>query len=94
MSNERKEKVFAKGFYFKRNEKAPDFVIGNLSLKVEDAGPFVKENAKNGYLNLQILKSRSGGFYVELDTFEPKKQDNDTATTSSRQDNDTDELPF
>lgn len=94
MSNEKKEKVFAKGFYFKRNEKAPDFVVGNLSLKVEDAGPFVKEHAKNGYLNLQIMKSRDGGFYVELDSWEPKKQSGDTSATSSRQDGDKDELPF
>ena len=94
MSNERKEKVFAKGFYFKRNEKAPDFVIGNLSLKVEDAGPFVKENAKNGYLNLQIMKSREGGFYVELDTFEPKKRESDDSTTALRRKNDEDDLPF
>lgn len=32
-----KEKIFADGFSFKRNENAPDFVVGRMSVKVEDA---------------------------------------------------------
>ena len=31
------EKVFADGFIFKKQEGAPDFVVGRLSVKVEDA---------------------------------------------------------
>jgi len=34
MANE--EKIFADGFSFKRNEKAPDFVVGRLSIKADD----------------------------------------------------------
>ena len=33
-------------FSFKRRDNAPEFVIGNLSIKVEDAIPFIKGNAK------------------------------------------------
>ena len=36
------EKVFADGFSFKRNENAPEFVVGRLSIKVEDAVAFMK----------------------------------------------------
>lgn len=68
------DKVFADGFSFKRRENAPDFVIGNLSVKVEDAIPFLKSNARNGWVNLNVLTASSGKPYVELDTFVPKPQ--------------------
>ena len=68
------EKVFANGFSFKRREGAPDFVIGQQSIKVDEAIAFLKENQKNGWVNLNVNKARSGKLYVELDTFEPKKQ--------------------
>lgn len=66
------EKIFAEGFSFKRNENAPDFVVGRLSLKVDEAIAFMKDNHKNGWVNLNIKTARSGNHYVELDTFEPK----------------------
>ncbi len=69
------EKVFANGFSFKRREGAPDFVIGQQSIKVDEAIAFLKENQKNGWVNLNVNKARSGKLYVELDTFEPKKKE-------------------
>lgn len=68
------EKVFADGFIFKRNEKAPDFVVGGISIKVEDAVAFLKKHDKNGWVNLQVKNSQGGKYYMELDTFEPKQQ--------------------
>lgn len=68
------EKVFAEGIIFKRNENAPDFVVGAMSVKVEEAVPFLQANAKNGWTNLQIKQSQGGKYYVELDTFEPKSK--------------------
>jgi len=67
------EPIFANGFLFKRNEKAPDFVIGNLSLNVEEAKQFLTDYAKNGWVNLSIKTSKAGKHYIELDTWEPKK---------------------
>ena len=69
------EKVFANGFSFKRREGAPDFVIGQQSIKVDEAIAFLKDNQKNGWVNLNVNKARSGKLYVELDTFEPKKKE-------------------
>ena len=69
-----KQKVFADGFVFKRNENAPDFVIGSLSIKVEEAVAFLKQHTKNGWVNLQVKNSQGGKYYMELDTFEPKQQ--------------------
>ena len=64
------EKIFAEGFSFKRNEKAPDFVVGRLSIKVDDAVVFIKEHQRNGWVNLNVKTARSGNHYVELDTYE------------------------
>ena len=36
------DKIFADGFLFKRRENAPEFVIGNISVKVEEAITFLK----------------------------------------------------
>jgi hypothetical protein len=64
------EKIFADGFSFKRNEKAPYFVVGRLSIKVDDAVLFIKEHQRNGWVNLNVKTARSGNPYVELDTYE------------------------
>jgi hypothetical protein len=72
MAQEQEEKIFADGFIFKRNEKAPEFVIGRLSMKVEEAIAFIKQHEKNGWVNLGVKQARSGNYYIELDTFEAK----------------------
>ena len=70
--SEQKEKVFADGFVFKRREDAPDFVVGSLAIKVDEALTFIKANVKaDGWVNLNINISRAGKPYVELDTFVP-----------------------
>ena len=68
------EKIYARGLFAKRNEKAPDFVICSLSVKTDDFTQFLKENTnEKGYVNLQVLKSKDKGtLYAVLDTFEPK----------------------
>tara|TARA_R100001510_G_scaffold6583_1_gene5156 strand:+ start:1045 stop:1308 length:264 start_codon:yes stop_codon:yes gene_type:complete len=68
------EKIFANGFSFKRRENAPEFVVGRLSLKVDDAMAFVKEHMKNGWINFNVNQARSGNYYVELDTYEAKTE--------------------
>jgi hypothetical protein len=72
----KQEKVFADGFVFKRRENAPEWVIGNISVKVEDAVKFLNNNAKNGWVNLNVNQAKTGNVYIELDTFEPKKTSN------------------
>lgn len=67
------EKIFADGFSFKRQENAPDFVIGRLSIKLDEAIAFLKKHEKNGWVNLNAKYGRSGNPYLELDTYEPKK---------------------
>ena len=81
---EKQDKVFANGFIFKRNEKAPDFVIGNISIKSEDAIKFIQEHTKNGWVNLKINKSQGGKAYIELDTWEKSKVDSSGFTDHDR----------
>lgn len=69
---QKEDKIFADGFSFKRNENAPDFVVGRLSMKVDEAIAFIKQHEKRGWINLNVKTARSGNHYVELDTYEPK----------------------
>jgi len=64
-------KVFADGFIAKRHEKAPDFVTCSLSVKVDEAVTFLQNNAREGWVNLQVKQSKNGKYYVELDTWQP-----------------------
>jgi hypothetical protein len=72
-----KERIFAKGFYVKQNPQAPDYVIGNLSIKADEAIEFIKEHTNDrGWVNLSMMKSKEEGFaYIELNTYEPKQQE-------------------
>lgn len=93
------EKIFADGFSFKRNEKAPDFVVGRLSMKIDDAVAFMKQHEKSGWVNLNIKTARSGNYYVELDTYEPNQggsKPKATPATPAPQASDEidDEMPF
>ena len=79
------EKNYAKGLFVKRNEKAPEFVVCNLSIKTDDFIQFLKENTnEKGYVNMQILKSKDKGtFYANVDNFTPKTDNVSTETKKS-----------
>tara|TARA_R110002020_G_scaffold31694_7_gene98449 strand:+ start:3108 stop:3362 length:255 start_codon:yes stop_codon:yes gene_type:complete len=72
------DKIFADGFIFKRKDTAPDFVVGNMSVKVDEAIEFLKTHMKNGWVNMGIKKSKAGNYYMELDTWEPKQKEQET----------------
>jgi hypothetical protein len=71
---EKQEKQFAKGFIFKRNDNAPEWAVGKLSIKAQEAIQFINEKNNGGWLNLEIKKSKEGKFYIELDTYEAKQK--------------------
>ena len=85
------EKVFADGFSFKRQENAPDFVVGRLSVKCDEAVAFMKSHQKNGWLNLNIKYAQSGKPYVELDTWQPTKKTEGVKISEAEV---ADDLPF
>lgn len=88
------QRTFAEGFIFKRNEKAPEFVVGSISVKVDEAIEFLKKNSKNGWVNLGIKTARSGKHYIELDTFEPKKGGANQSTGKKAPEINDEDLPF
>jgi hypothetical protein len=90
---ENKEKVFANGIIFKRNDNAPSFAIGKLSFKVEEAISFLQANEKKGWVNLAINQSQNGKFYIELDTWEAKSLQQTFEKVSNTKD-DNSPLPF
>ncbi len=65
------KKKFPDGFIVKRRENAPDFVVANVSIKVDEFGKFVKANSKNGWVNLDVKTAQSGKMYAELNTWQP-----------------------
>lgn len=87
------EKIFAEGFSFKRQENAPDFVIGRISIKVDDAIAFLKKHESNGWVSLNAKTARSGNAYLELDTFKPKGEKK-TANVAKQEKSYSDEVPF
>ena len=69
------EKVFVEGFIFKRKDEAPDFVIGNISIKKDELIAFMEEHAsEDGWVNISVKKSKGGKIYSELDTWKPTKK--------------------
>jgi len=94
----KEEKIFADGFSFRRNENAPDFVVGRLSLKVDEAIGFIKKYDKNGWVNISIKTARSGNHYLELDTYEakPKGEQKSSPKAKKKESKPTedDDMPF
>jgi hypothetical protein len=68
------EKVFARGIFFREpREGAPDFVKGSISINVNEAVPFLEENANgDGWVNLDVKVGHSGKIYVEKNTYQSK----------------------
>lgn len=62
-------KTFAEGINFKRNDNAPDFVVGKLTIKADAAIQFIEKFSKDNWMNLDIKKAKSGKYYIELDTY-------------------------
>jgi hypothetical protein len=94
---EKKDKVFADGIIFKRNDNAPAFAIGKLSFKVEEAISFLQSNQKKGWVNLNINQAQSGKYYIEVDTWEAtgaKVESFKPASFNSELKEDNSPLPF
>lgn len=88
------EKVFAKGFNFKRSDNAPEWAIGKLSIKVSDAIEFIKQNQSNDWVNLNILQGKQGNYYVELDTWKPENKQNQNDQKFNPTPEKSDDLPL
>lgn len=77
---------FTEGLIVKRAESAPEFVIANLSVKVDEFTKWLNENQSKGWVNISLKVSKGGKMYGSLDTWKPKEE-----TTSVDVE---DDLPF
>jgi hypothetical protein len=73
---ENKEKVFVNGMIFKRPlPNAPEWVKGKISVKVEDFVKFCQTHAVDGWVNMDLLKSKEKGtLYLALNTYKKAEQ--------------------
>ena len=62
------EEKFIKGLFLNRRENAPDFVKGNVSIKVEDFINWLTENQnEKGYVNIDLLEGSKGLYFKKND---------------------------
>ena len=69
---------YPKGIYFdKPHEKAPDFVIGKISIKKEAMLEWLNEAEANekGYINLDVLNGKEDKPYVKINDYKPKPKE-------------------
>jgi hypothetical protein len=81
---EKKEIKFAKGLIFKHTHKnAPDFIKGKVSIKVDEFKQFLDDNINNGWVNIELCKSKNGdNMYFRLDEWKPSEENKDNSTWS------------
>jgi len=75
------EKIFAKGFNFKRSDSAPEWLVGKVSINVNQFIDFLKANAEGEWVNLKVAQGKQGNYYAELDTWKPTPQSNEVKLT-------------
>mgnify|MGYP001069224271 CR=1 FL=1 len=85
------KKYFPKGFIFKHpHPKAPDFVNGSVSIKVDEFKSYLN-NVKGEWLNIDLKTSKEGKAYAEVNTFKPEKKSKEIPNDF---DSMSDNLPF
>lgn len=89
------EKIFAKGFSFKRNDNAPDFVVGKMSVNIESANEYFEKHGDNGWVNFEVKLGKNGKYYCEHDSWKPNKDEAPkTKAVDIAPSNDDEDLPF
>lgn len=74
------EKIFINGLISKDiSDTTPDWILGRLSVKVEDLQKWLTENSalqdENGWINLTVKRSeKTGKRFIEVDTWKPTQQ--------------------
>jgi len=78
------DKIFADGCYFKRNPKAPDYVVGQISIDSKKFRDFMDLNTNHdGWLNIDVtISKKTGNPYCSLNDYvkptgEPTKKEKD-----------------
>ena len=79
------------------NERAPDFVKAQISIKVEALGLWLRAKHKAGeeWVNIDVNESKGGKWYAKVSTFKPKEKEEPKGRFSDMKDDDPDaDIPF
>ena len=81
------EIVFVDGMIAKKpSERAPEFIISNVSFKTVDFIDWARKHQSDGWVRVVIKESKGGKHYASLDTFVPtKKEEYDTGLEAARE---------
>lgn len=72
------DNIFVDGMMFRKpKEGAPEWIKGQISVKFPEFITFAEEHAKNGWLNIDLKKSKEGKLYLALNTYKKTKADED-----------------
>jgi hypothetical protein len=88
------------GLYPKpKHANAPDFVIGKLSINLEQFMPYIRQWCKDhpgeNWMNIDMKESKGGRGYAVEDTWKPEKDTSPPAPAQAAQDEFSDgEIPF
>ena len=89
------------GLYPKpKHQNAPDFVIGKLSINVQQFREWMqgwlKENPGEEWINIDMKTSKAGKGYAAIDDWKPEKQDTPPARAEAPATDDfgTGDIPF
>jgi hypothetical protein len=91
MENNKKEVIFINGLISKEvPETAPDFILGNISIEVNNLINWLmeartKDYCKNGWINAQIKRGSSGKRYIAVDTWQPSPRDGASPSPSTNE---------
>ena len=84
-----KEKKFPKGLFAKKpHDKAPDFIITNISLKRQELIDWLNSQTDE-WINIDAKISKDGKHYVEVNDWKPEKK---AEQTEGKEEDD--DLPF
>tara|TARA_R100000935_G_scaffold38884_1_gene60285 strand:+ start:2316 stop:2537 length:222 start_codon:yes stop_codon:yes gene_type:complete len=71
---EQSQKIFVNGLMAKKpNDNAPDWVKCNMSIKREELATWLAGQTGD-WINVQVCESKTGKWYAEVDTWEPKSK--------------------
>lgn len=74
------DKRFSDGIYFREKpSKAPDFVLGAISINRDKLIDWLQgeETDDQGYVRLDVLRSKKGQPYITVSTYKPKSKDDE-----------------
>jgi len=91
------EAKFLDGLIVKNpHANAPDFVLAKISFKVDEVIKSLKEHENNGWVNLDLKKSKENKLYAQIDDWKPSGDyiPKDQKVTDFPTDNEESPLPF